>query len=103
MTPERIRVPAVAAITGLSVRTVQHMAARDKIPGAARLGGVWTFDEARLRAWIREREVACQGTSIGAAKHGGAEFSLPAATIDEAYARLIGRKRAAGLRNGARR
>lgn len=53
--PERIRPPQAASITGLAVRTVQLMALRGEIPGAAKLGGSWTFDEATLRAWVAEQ------------------------------------------------
>ena len=45
---ERIRASAAAAILGLEVRTVQALAARGSIPGAAKLGGTWTFDETAL-------------------------------------------------------
>ncbi|WP_394060680.1 helix-turn-helix domain-containing protein [Xanthobacter autotrophicus] len=54
--PERIRAPKVASILGVQVRTVQAMALRGELPGAAKIGGLWTFDEAALRAWIREKE-----------------------------------------------
>lgn len=46
--PERIRADAVAAITGLSTRAVQSLALRGIIPGAARLGRRWTFDEEKV-------------------------------------------------------
>lgn len=52
---ERVRPTDAVAITGLSLRTVQALALRGEIPGAAKLGGSWTFDEAALRNWIRER------------------------------------------------
>lgn len=53
--PERIRPRQAAGITGLTVRAIQAMALRGEIPGAAKLGGSWTFDEAKLRAWIAEQ------------------------------------------------
>lgn len=52
---ERVRPTDAVAITGLSLRTVQALALRGEIPGAAKLGGSWTFDEAALRNWIKER------------------------------------------------
>lgn len=60
----RCRIAEACYWTGLPARTVQNLAASGKIPGAAKLGGLWTFDRARLRGWIRERERAC-GASQG--------------------------------------
>lgn len=92
---ERIRAKIAADITGLSVRAVQAMAARGELPGAAKLGKVWTFDEARLRAWVRQREaVACRPISTGATASGGRGFRFKGATIDAAYERLFSPKRA---------
>ena len=59
--PERIQTPRAAEITGLSIRTIQHLACGGKIPGAAMLGGRWTFDPEQLRRWIKnQEEEACQ-------------------------------------------
>lgn len=44
---ERIRAERVAEITSLSVRKVQENSAAGMIPSAAKIGGVWTYDEAR--------------------------------------------------------
>ena len=52
----RIRTDAVAHILGVSKRTVQEMSLRGELPGAARIGGVWTFDGARLAAFVKQRE-----------------------------------------------
>lgn len=101
---ERIRVSEVSRITSLSVRKVQELAIAGKLPGAAKLGGVWTFDPLRLRAWIREREDACHGNpeiSISVAQHGGAASRSPAASIEAAYERLIRGKPRVGSRGGA--
>jgi hypothetical protein len=43
-------------MTSLSVRKVQELAAAGELPGAAKLGGVWTFDQQKVRSWIEERE-----------------------------------------------
>lgn len=43
--------PATTVITGLSARCLQALALKGVIPGATKLGGQWTFDEERLRAW----------------------------------------------------
>ncbi len=53
---ERIGAGAVAAITGLAERTVTKMAAAGEIPGAARFGRRWTFNERSVRLWVQERE-----------------------------------------------
>ena len=55
--PERIRVAKAASILGINSRTVQGMALRGELPGAAKIGGLWTFSESALRKWIEERTV----------------------------------------------
>lgn len=90
----RIRPRDVARITSLSVRKIQEMAAQGRIPGAAKLGGVWTFDPTQIQAWIRgEERLACQtrDTSTGAVRPGGLGSVLPAASIDDAFERLLRR------------
>lgn len=57
MAPERVRTAEAQSITGKSKRSLQIMAQQGKIPGAAKLGGEWTFDPKRLRKWIRDCEV----------------------------------------------
>lgn len=55
--PERGGCKEIAAICGFSVRKLQMLAAQGKIPSAARLaGGVWSFDIAEVRAWIKQAE-----------------------------------------------
>jgi excisionase family DNA binding protein len=54
--PERIKTAEAALIVGLSVRTVQAMAARGELPGAARIGSLWTFNEAKLQQFILDKE-----------------------------------------------
>lgn len=44
---------AACAITGKDVRARQVMATGRKVPSAAKIGGEWTFGEARLRAWVK--------------------------------------------------
>ena len=53
---ERIRPPAVSAITSLSVRKVQEMAAAGAIPSAIKADDGWTFDEKKVRTWLRKME-----------------------------------------------
>lgn len=108
---ERVRVAAAARITSLSPRKVQELAVAGRIPSAAKLGGVWRFDPARVRAWIREEERRCLARpeiSTSAVASGGDVSSLPDVSIDEAYARLIPAKRrgasgAGGSNSSARR
>jgi len=100
---ERVRVAAVARITSLSPRKVQELAVVGRIPSAAKLGGVWTFDPARVRAWIREQERRClasQEISTREVTSGGDVSKLPDASIDEAYARLIPAKRRGASKAG---
>jgi Helix-turn-helix domain len=54
--PERIKTAEVALILGVSVRKVQAMAARAELPGGARIGNQWTFNEAKIREFIVEKE-----------------------------------------------
>lgn len=100
----RIRPRDVAHMTSLSVRKVQELAATRRIPGAAKLGGVWTFDPNQIKAWIRRQErVVCQeqDTYTGAARHGGGASELVAASIDEAFERLTRKRPRIGSRAGA--
>jgi predicted DNA-binding transcriptional regulator AlpA len=53
---ERIRVPRVAEITGLSIRSVQIKAIRGEIPSAAQFGRSWTFNERAVREWVAAKE-----------------------------------------------
>jgi hypothetical protein len=55
----RIRSDAAAAMLGLTARGVQSMASRGDLPGAAKIGKVWTFDPAKLRRFIEAKESEC--------------------------------------------
>lgn len=52
----RIQSRAAATILGVSQRTVQSMATAGELPGAARIGGTWTFDSEKLTAFVKQRE-----------------------------------------------
>ena len=52
----RVQSGAAARILGISKRTAQSMALRGELPGAARIGGLWTFDEDKLAAFVKQRE-----------------------------------------------
>lgn len=88
---KRVKVAAVEQETGLSARIIQMMAARGDIPGAAKLGGTWTFDVAKLRRWIREQEAKTwQGASTSAGRSGGGASVSPVESIVEACERALG-------------
>lgn len=46
----------VVDILGLSDRRVQQKAERGELPGAIKIDGLWTFDEAKLLAWLDDLE-----------------------------------------------
>jgi excisionase family DNA binding protein len=52
----RIQSRDAAAILGVSQRTVQSLAIVGELPGAARIGGTWTFDAEKLTAFLKQRE-----------------------------------------------
>jgi hypothetical protein len=64
---ERINTAEACRITGLSSRRMQQKAERREIPGAAKFDGIWTFNEARLRAWVADREKDQCATTLDAA------------------------------------
>jgi hypothetical protein len=102
--PERIKMAEAAPIPGLSVRTVQAMAARGELPGAARIGQQWTLNEAKLREFIadKERETARNAANIRLAHRPTARPSSSEYAIqkryDEAIAKLLGETAAKGGR-----
>lgn len=97
---ERIKITRVAELTGLSLRSVQKMAAT--IPSAARFGKMWTFREDAVRAWVRgkEEETWEKRTSTGAARSGGAGFSPTTRNYAKAYEQHLRPKRPRGSLTG---
>lgn len=90
--PERGTKYDAASILGIRPRTVTELALLRKLPGAARIGGQWTFDLAKLRQYVADKErEACrndepQKAASGAkACFGGAHRSA-AATSNGRYA-----------------
>jgi len=57
--PQRGTVQDAVSILGKEARTVRAMASRGEIPGAAKIGGTWTFNLDRLRDYVasKEREI----------------------------------------------
>lgn len=88
--PERIKLREAATILGGNTRTVQALAARGQIPGASKLGGLWYFDEAAFRKWVKDGE-RCQqnerrqSTAIGA----GTPYGRGSPLQDENSARAL--------------
>jgi excisionase family DNA binding protein len=86
--PERATIERAVEILGLPVRTVQKMAQRGDIPGAARFGRRWSFNMEKLRGFVRhkEREI-WQGQRLhravtGAVPSSGAKLKLKVAASD---------------------
>lgn len=102
---DRIGPGEAAKILGCSLRTLQIQSARGKVPSAARVFDThWSYDPVVLRRHVKQKEEeACQTTSIGAAKYGGADFSAAGPSIDEAYGRLIRGKRESASRRGEKK
>jgi predicted DNA-binding transcriptional regulator AlpA len=98
-----IRPSAVSEMTSLSVRTILQMAAAGKLPSAAKVGGVWTFDPSAIRAWIQERRdaVRLQNSRPVATSRAPRLGNIESATdesIAEAFERLIYGKPKSGWR-----
>ena len=53
---ERVTLVETAAILGVPIRTVQRLANNRQLPTAAKIGRLWTFNEAAIRAWLVEQE-----------------------------------------------
>lgn len=90
MKPERVRVQTAACILGVEHRTVQALAQRGDLPGAVKVGRVWTFNEAALRAWLVEEE-ACRNEerrrngASGEVKSSGVDIPLTASRSARAF------------------
>lgn len=104
MTVERIRIPRAMEITGEPERTLQALAARGSIPGAAKLSKAWTFDERQLRGWVKDRERGqCRSEiSTSVAGRGGSVSRLTVGRSEEAYEQAMSRLRNAGQSRSAR-
>jgi hypothetical protein len=99
---ERCLIADAVAIVGVPKRTLQALAARGEISGAAIIGRRWTFDIDALRAYVRERELAsCHSDKPHPSPPGGgprpAASTRPAALrSDGAYERAMERLRRGG-------
>ena len=99
---ERIKMARAIEITGENARTLRAAAAAGLIPGAARPFKCWTFDEAKLRAWLKTQERQPRATSGGWRPYGraparGAGCRLPFSPASETrYQQAIQRLRDLG-------
>lgn len=93
---ERIRIFQVMRKTGLTRRTVQNMAARGDIPGAAKLGHLWTFNRRAVERWITQQEQQCQKTSSSETELTMPAFRSTAKISENRFARAIAERQQSG-------
>lgn len=100
----RIRTLEAAEMLGLTARGVQAMAAKGQLPGAAKIGKVWTFDKDKLRRFIEAKEAECasQIFTKGKASIGCAPRST-ASCIEKAYEQAMSKLRGGPATRGLRR
>jgi hypothetical protein len=84
----RIQSATAARILGVSRRSVQGLALRGELPGAARIGGVWTFDAERLATFIKQRECDAERSSTSGPASSPPRLPTRAQT-NAAYERLM--------------
>jgi hypothetical protein len=105
--PERTTIKGAVRIIGLSERTIQAMAARGEIPGAAKFGRRWTFDKLKLRQYVNQREQetwqgkereARPSAAIGAVRSFGPALSSRAGNSAGRLIQMIRRSRKRGTR-----
>jgi hypothetical protein len=84
--PERGSIQDAVSILGKHERTIRAMAGRGELPGAARIGGTWTFNLESLRAYVSSKELEVwqsarpQRAVSGGAKCSGAGYPHELAT-----------------------
>ena len=98
--PERCTIETAELILGLKRRNIQARAARGEIPGAFKIGHLWTFDVALLRRYVRERQLQCNGKrrqdAFGVAIPFGVASISTVAKSDDRYRRATQRLRQSG-------
>jgi hypothetical protein len=94
----RIQSSDAATMLGVSRRTTQEMAARGKLPGAAKIGDVWTFDPDALASFVRERECAAKVDRSRVAPAFAPARRRTSSQADRAYDRVMSMR----LKSGAR-
>jgi phage terminase Nu1 subunit (DNA packaging protein) len=97
----RIQARAAASLLGVTARTVQNLANRGELPGAAKIGKVWTFDPAKLAKFIRAKESECPKTTfISAAQSGGYARPSTESNVEKAYEQTMLRLRGGSVTRG---
>jgi len=87
---ERIQAKDAASILGISAGNVIALACRGELPGSAKIGGRWTFDEKKIRDFIAEREAEClTKISIRERAYTGCAPPLTASNAEKAYTQTI--------------
>jgi hypothetical protein len=100
--PERATIARAVDILGVPERTVQALASRGEIPGAAKIGRRWTFDITLLRSYVAHKvRLSCQSekrprTHIGAAVSSGRGSRSRVPSNDLAYEQAMKRLRSQG-------
>ena len=92
--PERILTPEASLITGLCERTLQNLAAKGEVWGAAKLGRRWTYDRQRLRAWViaNENAVMSRKTSTSGTASGTPALRLTGESIENRLRLVLAEK-----------
>ena len=97
---ERCTIETAELILGIKRRNIQARAARGEIPGAGKIGHLWTFDVALLRRYVRERQQQCNGKlrqdATGAVISFGAALSSRAENAAGLYKQATQRLRQSG-------
>jgi excisionase family DNA binding protein len=106
--PERINIERAGQILGLQPRTIQKMAQRGELPGAARIGRLWTFNEDKLRGYVRHKERETwhapnhQPAVTGARTFSGAASKSGAAKSDGRFTQIMQQLRGNAAKPGKR-
>jgi hypothetical protein len=62
------------------------MAASGRLPGAARIGKLWTFDHTKIKNYLADAEAQCQSKIFtNEMEFGGCELPSTAAKSEKAY------------------
>ena len=100
---DRIQSSHAAKMLGVSKRQITLMANRGDLPGAAKIGSLWTFDPEKLTRWIEEREDKClrnqKKISSKEEKYTTYVSGLTDASVNRAYERAISLLRNRGAIN----
>lgn len=100
---DRIQSAAAAKRLGISRRMVQQMAAQGKVPGSAKIGGVWTFDPDALDAWVKKLEAQVGARARRRVAPNMKSTFRPHGSVDDtAYEQLMSKSRCGSPRRPRR-